>query len=212
MNHSVISTEVYKNFSDKVGNDYIAGDYALEKILRIISTYKTFNILEIGLGIGSISEAVLKFARVNELQINYTGTEANEFCLQALRKNVHDFEKINLYSSLDNLPLNTIYDLIIIDGSDESLSQIKKHCSKNALVFIEGGRAAQIKVIQQIFPKSIYVEVISLRKPPSYGPFHQKWTGGGSLIAVDPSLFQSISIFAEKLKTFVKRRLRRFVG
>ena len=212
MNYKQVSREIYRKYSDKEGNDHIAGDYAIEKILRFISQYNVKRVLEIGLGIGSICDAILRYSKVNNLDLEYTGTEAHPFCLKALIDNVEDYEKISLYPELNAIPSNSVYDLIIIDGSDESLSQIKKHCSKNALVFIEGGRASQIKVIQQIFPKSIYVEVISLRKPPSYGPFHQKWTGGGSLIAVDPSLFQSISIFAEKLKTFVKRRLRRFVG
>lgn len=211
MNYKEVSSETYKKFSEKQGNEYIAGDYALEKILRFISHYNVKRVLEIGLGIGSISDAILKFSKLNNLEIKYTGTESNEFCLQELPLNVEDFSKISLYSSLMLLPKNSTYDLIIIDGSDDSLNQIKKHCAKNAIIFIEGGRASQIKTVQDIFPDSKYVEVISLRQPPSYGPFHQKWTGGGSLIATNPSVFQSASIFTEKIKTFAKRRLRKYI-
>lgn len=211
MNYTQVTTQVYKKFSEKEGNEYIAGDYALEKILRFISHYKSSNILEIGLGIGSISDAILKYARLNNLQINYTGTEANAFCLSVLPQNVDEFQKINLYSSLDNIPPESQYDFIIIDGSDEALSKIKKHCTKNAVIFIEGGRASQIRTIQDVFPNSIYVEVISVRKPPLYGPFSQKWTGGGSLIAVNPTAIQRISMFVEKGKTFAKRRLRKYI-
>lgn len=210
MKHNEISDRIYKKFSEKDGNDHIAGDYALEKILRFITQYKCSKILEIGLGIGSISDAILNYAKSNSLKIDYTGTEANEFCLNALKQNVDDFEKINLYSSLDNIPVSSLYDLIIVDGSDEALSKIKKHCTKHAMIFIEGGRASQIKTIQQIFPNLYYVEVISNRKPPAYGPFNQKWTGGGSLIAVNPTTSQKVSMFFEKVKTFTKRRLRKF--
>lgn len=210
MNYKEISAETYRKFADKQGNDHIAGDYALEEILRIIEKFNCKNILEVGLGIGSISDAILNFSESNSLNINYSGTEANEYCLEQLPQNVDRFEQIKLHSKIAEIADGNLFDLIIVDGSDALLSEVKKLCAKNALIFIEGGRASQIKVLNEIFPEFYQCEIISIRKPPAYGPFHQKWTGGGTLIAISPTVFQKAFIFIEKVKTFSKRRMRKY--
>jgi len=211
MNYKQIGINTYKKFSEVEGNQYIAGDYALEKILKLVSVFKMKNILEIGLGIGSISDAILTFSKQNNVPVNYSGTESNDFCLKTLPNNVLHFNEIKLYNSVEFLPHNEIYEFVIVDGSDESLKQIKKHCTKNAVIFIEGGRASQVAELRAIFPNYKYAEIISMRKPPIYGPFHQPWTGGGSVIFIEPTLFQTIFVFKEKVKTFLKRRLRKFI-
>ena len=209
MNYKEISRETYRKFANKQGNDHIAGDYALEEILRIIEKFNCRNILEVGLGIGSISDAILNFSEANNLDIKYSGTEANDYCLKQLPLNVDKFDKIKLYHGLEDISQNEIFDFVIIDGSDALLSEVKRHCSKNAIIFIEGGRASQIETLQTIFPRSYQCEIISIRKPPAYGPFHQKWTGGGTLIAINPTVFQKVFVFIEKAKTYTKRRIRK---
>jgi hypothetical protein len=62
-----------------------------------------------------------------------------------------------------------------------------------------------------LFPRFIYAEIISARKPPEYGPYRQKWTGGGSLIFTNPNFIQKCYCFNEKVKTFLKRRARKFI-
>ena len=121
------------------------------------------------------------------------------------------FDQINLYKGIIDIPQDVLFDLVIIDGSDTMLSEIKKHCSQNALLFIEGGRAAQIDILKELFPKMLMVEIISISKPPNYLPFHQKWTEGGSLIAVNPTLDQRIFVLAEKVKTYSKRRIGKYL-
>jgi hypothetical protein len=211
MNYKKIAADTYKKFSTLEGNQYIAGDYAIENILELIKDFKIKNILEIGLGIGSISDAILNFSKDNSLEINYYGTELNEFCLKALKNNVTDFDEIHLFSDLEFLKTDTNFDLVIVDGSDESLVKVKDLLTTRALIFIEGGRASQVSFLKKMFPKFIYVEIISVRKPPEYGPYHQKWTGGGSLIFINPNFIQKCYCFNEKVKTFLKRRGRKFI-
>ena len=206
-----ISAKTYEKFSQKEGSAHIAGDYGLEKILRIIDTFKIDRVLEIGLGIGSISDAILNMSASQNRKIKYVGTEANAFCLKVLPENVDNFNQIEMYESINSITTKEVFDFIIIDGSDSSLEQVKQFCSDKALIFIEGGRASQVNLIQKIFPKSYSAEIISYRKPPKHGPFQQKWAGGGSLIATNPSMQQKLFIFTEKVRTFTKRRLRKFV-
>jgi hypothetical protein len=211
MNYKKNAADTYKKFSVLEGNQHIAGDYAIENILELIKDFRIKNILEIGLGIGSISDAILNFSKDNSLEIKYYGTEANKFCLEALKKNVTDFDKIHLFPDLESLKTDTKFDLVIVDGSDESLAKVKHLLAPRSLIFIEGGRASQIEFLQELFPEFIYAEIISIRKPPEYGPFNQKWTGGGSLVFTNPNFVQKCYCFNEKVKTFLKRRARKFI-
>lgn len=201
----------YEKFSKLEGNQHIASDYALEFILKLIKDFKVKNVLEVGLGIGAICDTVLNYSKQNNLKISYTGTEANEFCLNALPKNVDFFGEIDLFSSVKELPQTNTYDLIIVDGADEATKEIKKHVKQNTIVFIEGCRTEQVEAIKKVFPTAIYAEIISCKHPPVYGPFNQKWSGGGGLIFVNPNFKQKRYALVQKANTFFKRRMRKFV-
>ena len=69
-----------------------------------------------------------------------------------------------------------------------------------------------MNIIKNIFPDYIHVEIISKEKNPNYGPFSsESWSGGGQLIFINPNLYQRYYWFKEKLKSYLKRRLRRIV-
>ena len=212
MSYKKISKHVFKKFSEKEGNMHIASDFAIEEILRIVKDHNPKNILEVGLGIGSISDAVTAYLNFLKLEIKYSGTEENAFCLRQLPQNVAAFSHITLYSSINDIPVGNFFDLIIVDGSDQSLTEIKRYCNRNTLIFIEGGRDSQVRILKKIFPKAIMSRLMSLRRPPSYGPFQQRWSGGATLIAIYPTKKQRYYIFKEKVKTFTKRRLRRILN
>ncbi len=211
MNSKELAKENYKRFSYIDGNAHIASEYALFTILKLIKDFKIKSVLELGLGIGSISDTVFKFAKVNNKKIQYTGTESNEFCLNALESNIENYTSIELYSSISDILNNQKYDLVIVDGSDDFLKKIASFCKPNTIIFVEGYRGSQINSLKSIFPNFMHVEIISLYKNPKYGPFpSDKWAGGGQLIFINPSFSNRIYWFKEKLKSFLKRRLRKF--
>lgn len=198
-----LATELYKKFSQVDGNQHIASLYALEKIIDIIKVNQPKSILEIGLGIGSISDTILEYATRGNISIEYFGTELNDFCLGELPKNLGEhYSKINLFDDLASVPDNRKYDFVIVDGSDEALESIKGIISENGVIFIEGDRTFQEERLRPIFPKSIYVQIISDFRNPGYGPFPaHRWCGGGKLIYVNPTFGQRLHHFRERLKT-----------
>ncbi|WP_395059671.1 hypothetical protein [Flavobacterium sp.] len=205
-----IALNNYKRFCSLEGSEYIASEFALETILKLIKKFKINNVLELGLGIGSISDTVFKYANSKNIAIKYVGTEKNEFCLNALKTYVEDYEKIELFSELKDIE-NQKFDFIIIDGLDETLKEIVKYCYENTIIFIEGDRSGQTKAVLEIFPKSLYVNVISLNKNKEYAagdckPTH--YVGGGQLIFVNPTLKMKFLWFKEKSKTFIIRKIR----
>ncbi|TAF63142.1 MAG: hypothetical protein EAZ58_11855 [Flavobacterium sp.] len=212
MKRQKIAVENYKRFCNLDGSDFIASEFALKTLLRIVEIFKVKSILEVGLGIGSVSDTILKYVNSRKLSIVYNGTENNFFCLKVLPENVTFFSQINVFDDLNSLP-NNKYDLIIIDGSDESLLSLKAICNENTIVFIEGGRQEQTKMVLSIFPKSLYVNVITLKKNPSYAHENRSiknYIGGGQLLFINPTFKMKIFWLNEKFLTFVKIQVRKF--
>jgi hypothetical protein len=211
MQPAKVARQTYQYFSTLEGNHIIASVYALEKIVALAQRYKVKTVLEVGLGIGSISHAVLSYAKATGHNLRYIGTEANEFCLQALPRNLKaDFSKIELYSSIDQVPADARPDLIIVDGSDANLAKLQALAAPSAILFVEGCRAQQVKALQSYFPKALSVETISAFKNPTGGPYPtDKWACGGSIIFTQPTALQRCQYWDEKITTTLRYRLWR---
>jgi len=196
---------LYQSFCETEGSQHMAGEYAICKINGLVEKFPVKRILEVGLGIGSISGIVLAMNR-SKLDFDYTGTEANDFCLKALLKNLkEDYIRLKIYSNLTEIPSNKKFDLIIIDGKDGNLQAIKGLISENGIIVIEGDRMAQQDSLQELFPIHKYVHCISLKKNKEYSPFpDENWQGGIKVIFVNPTIKQSLWWFMEKYFTKIK--------
>jgi hypothetical protein len=210
MKTNKIAIETYKYFSNLEGNQHIASEFALKTILNIISSYQPTRILELGLGIGSISYTVLHFARVNNYNIRYYGTESNEFCLNVLPKYLRDYlSQVQIFNSLQDISNTEKFDLVIIDGSDENIKMMELLLSKNGIIIIEGDRLPQLNSIKTIFPNSLYTRVISNYRNPKYGPFSaQSFSSGIQLLFINPSWKQKLDFWKYKFRTALNYRLR----
>lgn len=210
MTYQQLAVENYKRFSALEGSEYIASEFAIETILRLIEKYNVKNVLEVGLGIGAICDTVLQYAKMSNLPMHYVGTEANEFCLSVLPKNVTDYQKIERYHDVSAVP-DQNFDLIIVDGADKNFAKIAGLCSKDTIIYIEGDRGPQTRNVKEIFPRAKHVNVITLQKNRSYAHGSSTpatYMGGGQLLFTDPSLGRKIFWFSEKVKSFIKRNIR----
>ena len=196
---------LYQSFCQAEGNQHIASEYAIGKINGLVEKFRIIRILEVGLGIGSISGIVLAMNR-NKPELGYNGTEANDFCINALPDNLkEDYNRLRIYSNLTEIPSFKKFDLIIIDGKDQNLHAIKELISRNGILAIEGDRMPQQEILRGIFPKHQYVHSISLSKNKSYSPFPAThWQGGGKDIFVNPTVFQKLWWLKEKISTKLK--------
>ena len=202
--------DTYKYFSTLEGNQNIATEFALKIITKFVKSYRPKNILELGLGIGSISYAILHYCNATNQKINYVGTEANEFCLEVLPKYLKEYySQVTIFKTLDNVSNTEKFDFVIIDGKDESLSKVKDIISKHGIIIIEGDRIPQLSLIRSIFPNSFYTRVLSNYKNPSYGPFSATTLCGGlQLIFINPSLKQLLDYSFYKIQTAIRYRIR----
>jgi hypothetical protein len=193
-----IAFNKYIEFSNYEGSQHIASEFSIYKILDIIKNNKVKNILEVGLGIGTIPSSVIKCFGNN---INYTGTEANAFCLENLNKNLN-FNSIKVYPSLNEVDFEQKQELVIIDGKDDELNKVSKLISKNGIIIIEGDRKDQQNKIFNMYPKGLYVHVISKNKNHAKGIFDENsWQGGIKVFFINPTLNQKVYWFKEKINT-----------
>lgn len=212
MKNQNIAVETYKYFSTLEGNQHIASVFALKKIIDIIENYKIKNVLELGLGIGSISYSVLEYSRHKKLGINYVGTESNDFCLEVLPKylKVH-FDKIQIFRELNEVICKEKFDLVIIDGQDKNLIKVKEIISHRGVIVIEGDRKPQLEIVKSVFSKHLYTRIVSNQYNPNYGPcaaFYTSYVGGLQLIFINPNLCQKINHMYYKINTAIKYKIR----
>jgi len=198
-------SDLYQFFCKAEGNQHIASEYAIEKIDGLVKKFRVKRILEVGLGIGSISGILLAVKR-NKPDLDYVGTEANDFCLNALPENLkEDYSQLRIYSDLTDIPTDKKFDLIIIDGKDHNLKTVKDLISENGLLAIEGDRIPQQDSLQELFPQHKYVHCISLKKNKGYSPFStENWQGGLKIILVNPTIKQNLWWLKEKYFTKIK--------
>lgn len=211
MQLKLLADKNYRYFSGLPGNQHIASLFAIHKLLNILNIYKPKKILEVGLGIGSISYSIIDYLSYKKIKYEYHGTEANEFCLNALPVNLKEyFKNIKLNNSINEINNTKYYDLVIVDGSDSALEKVSKLLTKNGIIFIEGDRKNQQQALVKLFPKHKFVHVVSNYKEPDYGPFKTgDWSGGGKIIYVNPTLKQSLFWFIDKVKSSYRNRIVR---
>lgn len=204
MNRKQKLYQSYRKFEHAEGNQHIASEFAVHKLAELITWFKTKRILEIGLGIGSISGSLLDFKK-DKIQC-YLGTEDNLFCLEALKKNLGvNHSKLNINSEIKEVPTDKEFDLVIIDGKDHNLREIEKLVSPRGIIAIEGDRLPQQIILEEMFPKHKMVHSISLSKNASSSPFpSDEWQGGLKIIFVKPCLKQQFWWLKEKIFTKIK--------
>lgn len=194
--------QMYQKFCSAEGNQYIASEYAVQKLQELITKFEVKKVLELGLGIGSIVAILLE---VNG-GLDYTGTEANSFCLESLPVNLgNTYERLKIYPSLKHIPTDKKFDLVIVDGKDPELPSLKKILSNRGIIVLEGDRLEQQKFLQNLYPRHKMVHAISLRKNKSYSPFAaEDWQGGLKIIFTNPSEIQYAWWLKEKFLTRLK--------
>lgn len=202
----------YKRFCHLEGSEYIATSFALSIIINLIEKFQLRSVLELGLGIGAIADTVMKFSKDRGLNIRYVGTENNEYCKKVLKDNVEYYSEIEQYNKLKDLGENIEFDLIIIDGLDENLRQIKKYCKKRTIIFIEGDRSPQADIIMSIFPKAKHVNIISLEKNKEYSKGNPNFfIGGGRVIFTNPNFQMNWFYWSARISTYIKRIIRNYL-
>jgi hypothetical protein len=204
-----ITREQYRKYSAADGSHFIASEYALYRILRLIQKFKPKHILEVGVGIGTISDSIIK--STFEFQPILYGTEKNQFCLEKLPRNMKStFGKLNLFPDIQTLPTTVIFNFIIIDGKEKDLISLKNHMDSRCIVVIEGDRKDQTKLIRELFPSAKFVHSICSRKNNNYSNRPKThFQGGLKIIFTNPDIKQYFEWIKLRMNSKLNFQLRK---
>lgn len=200
----------YRKFSRAEGSQYIASEFAILKILELVQKFKPKKILEVGVGIGTISDSILK-AYKNSYPQEVYATEDNEFCISQLPKNLgSSFQYLKLYEAIQDLPKNLKLDLIIIDGKDSNLKELKPRMGPRCILVVEGDRKDQTDLVSRLLPNSKFVHSITSEKNNSYSNRPKDhYKGGVKIIFSNPDWKQNIEWLRLKIFSKIHSQMRK---
>jgi len=208
--------EVFKTFAHKEGNEYIATVPALDGIGNLVKKSACKNILEVGIGIGTIPYFVSQLLEQGNLPVNaitYYGTEDHEYCINQFQKNLEGLSPKLLFThivKLDEIPAGVQFDFVVIDGGDLALQSIRDHVHSRTIIMVEGDRKTQRNVLMQMFGGQVSTYgVVSNRNAPDYNPKGKgKKEGGYTVFLLNPTGLDKLFCFVQNKITALKERFR----
>jgi hypothetical protein len=142
-----LANEIHRRFSAYEGSQHIASPASLRWFAAILRTFQPANILELGAGIGTMTEMML-IDRYATSRVFTTETDA--FCLEALKKNLskpNDPRLQILTSENDLRKIQVPLDLIVGDGGFYSPLEFEN--SKEGTVLFFDGSRSKLRAIAQ---------------------------------------------------------------
>ncbi|MCP9198307.1 class I SAM-dependent methyltransferase [Gramella sp. GC03-9] len=189
----------HRKFTQAEGSQYIASEYAVLQIIKLIKKFQPKHILEVGVGIGTISDSIIK-AGFGFQPIVY-GIENNRFCLDQIPGNLGDsYGELRLFHGIHYLPRDIKFDLIVIDGKEEYLENLKDSISPRCILIIEGDRKDQVESLRFMFPKHKFAPMVSIKRNSKFSKKDpNEFQGGIKLIFINPNLEQLAFWFKTKV-------------
>jgi protein-L-isoaspartate O-methyltransferase len=183
------------------GAAHVASEHAIHGLIKWLERRHPMNVLEVGAGIGTLTETVLKTC---EWHPEITSIEWNEFCLKQLTLNLanrrSDFKLVTnpTEQTLSREP----YDFIIIDGGEQNPLYVAR-VAHRGLIFIEGFMDKKHRLIEEVHPNRPFVKANfrTLNRKSGYWVFLFEPT------ATERAKFRLIELY----NRFASRLKRRFI-
>jgi hypothetical protein len=159
-----LARSIHARFSKFEGSDHIASRFALEHLAALLTERKPRYVLELGAGIGTITELLLSHpAGITGL----IATETQPFCLNALEKNLSNRAdpRLRVVTTPQELAQHRrTVDLIVGDGSLKDPAETA-FAGEGTSVFVEGNRSG----LRARFDSELHKRGLALRLR-HYGP------------------------------------------
>jgi len=135
--------KIHQRFLQKPGSAHIASETSLQYIAACLRVLQPAHVLELGAGIGTVTEAVLTHAfQVRKL----VSTETDDFCLKALQENLSNPNDARWTVVTDPSQLAALRfqaDLIIGDGGFYSNEEMR--AAHAGTVFLAEGNRSKLR-------------------------------------------------------------------
>jgi hypothetical protein len=147
MSVETLASDIFREFKAKPESRYIAAEFTLVELARLIARVKPMRVLEVGAGIGTITKLLLTHP---DRPKHLTVTEGHSVCLAELSKNLDglDLAGYTLVKSANELDMSEHFDLVIFDGSLDAEQQYAV-LRAGTWCFVEGNRNKTIGELKQ---------------------------------------------------------------
>lgn len=206
------ASAIYREFEEKPGSQWIAGEYALRGLIRRVKERQPRRVLEIGPGLGTTTRALI--AALDEAGGEYrlAGIEEVRYCLEHLPANLGpDIAKTTVVQRYGQIPEGfEPWDFVLVDGGwvtdfdypdaptvTQELIEAENRLYVSALapravLFVENGRPHQRAIFER--------ELASQGRSYSYAHYRPlSGRKGYHLFQLDPTAAERVTIGARQV-------------
>ena len=155
-----IAEEIFLRYSTKSGAEQCASLFSIRSLEFLILKNSFYEILELGRGLGTLTELMLRVSESNLITV-----ENNSFCINEINKNLINQRPYKLLKGYDQID-RFDFDLLVIDVNNGifNISNLVKRSTNCRAIFIEGHHLAhRINISRELFKKRRIQKLEDLR-------------------------------------------------
>jgi hypothetical protein len=202
--------ELHAKYSAMEGSAQIALIYSLEQLDALLKLYRPTHILELGGGIGTISELLLL---KSDAKIEVV--ENNDFCIEKMVKNLSHLREYKLIDDYKFLSSGSQADMLVIDVNNGifNISKLISLMPNLKVIFIEGHHLAhRLNISRALKQKGSIQEFRDLRPrrgQKGCGVFYTRSSTSGKDVAVYLSF---LKVYKGFILSFYLVKVRSLIG
>ena len=204
------ASDLHAKYSVLEGSGQIALIYSLEKLDELLKFYRPTHILELGGGIGTISELLLL-----KSDANIDVVENNDYCREKMVKNLSHLREYKLIDDYKFLSSGSQADMLVIDVNNGifNLSKLIGLMPNLKVIFIEGHHLAhRLNISRALRKKGSIQEFHDLRPKRGQkgcGVFYTRSRKSGQRFAVNLSFLR---VYKGFVFSFYLVKIRSLIG
>lgn len=184
---------IHARFRALPGSERIASEFAVAGALAWLQRARPMRVLEVGAGIGCLSEAIRIWA-VSDFEIFLDAeticVEDEPWCRAQWEQNVRPLPRgMHLF---DKAPLLVWWDFVLLDGL-QMPAEGWIALARRAVVFVEGGRRAQRTELRRVLREAGRQAIEATWRPPDRSK-------GFSVVLCDPTPAEAVWFAAVRLR------------
>lgn len=200
--HRRQARELHARFTERPGSQHIAGVFAIEVLLRELERRRPRAVIEIGAGIGTMTQAILDSPACPD---RFVTVEDHPFCLEQLELNLEGAQdRVQIVTTTDEIPPEECFELALVDGGERSLGLLARLADR-ATILVEGDRGPQRAALEEGLHgvPHLTCEVRTLQTDAQ-----GVYLGGCTLIRVRPGLRDRLAWLRDRITTAWVYRIR----
>lgn len=208
-----LARAVHRRFRGRPGSEHIATESAVRGLVRALRRARPRRVLELGAGIGTLTEAAIRVLERLHGPDGYTlvATESDPFCLEQLDRNLADRRGcLRVVADPGALPADAgPFDFVIADGGEQDDPRPFRDLARGATVFIEGDRRPQAATLEAAIAGRPFARAdVRILRRRTLADGRRVWDGGYRLYRLEPTPRWRLRLAALDLRTKVVHRLR----